>query len=63
MKIIHQKGYSTDELLSWKLTVYKNIIESIQALITAVEKFDYKYEALEDEVCFLIFFKQHVNDK
>ncbi|KAI8877113.1 guanine nucleotide binding protein, alpha subunit [Backusella circina FSU 941] len=49
MKIIHQSGYSTDELLSWKLTVYKNIIESIQALVTAIGKYEYKYEALEDE--------------
>ncbi|CEP19171.1 hypothetical protein [Parasitella parasitica] len=49
MKIIHQNGYSQDELKSWKLTIFKNIIESIQAIIAAAEKFEYKFETLDDQ--------------
>lgn len=50
MKIIHQNGYSQEELKSWKLTIYKNIIESIQAIISAAEKLEYKFETLDDQV-------------
>ncbi|CAO3687377.1 unnamed protein product [Umbelopsis vinacea] len=44
MKIIHQDGYSTDELLSWRLCVYKNLIESAKDLITATEKIQVQFE-------------------
>lgn len=50
MKIIHQNGYSQEELKSWKLTIYKNIIESIQAIVSAAEKFEYEFETLDDQV-------------
>ncbi|KAM3579267.1 Guanine nucleotide-binding protein alpha-2 subunit [Umbelopsis sp. WA50703] len=36
MKIIHQDGYSTDELLSWRLCVFKNLIESAKDLVKAM---------------------------
>ncbi|KAI8577463.1 hypothetical protein K450DRAFT_251784 [Umbelopsis ramanniana AG] len=35
MKIIHQNGYTTEELFSWRPTVYKNVIQSIKTLVTA----------------------------
>lgn len=35
MKIIHQNGYTTEELFSWRPTVYKNVIHSIKTLVTA----------------------------
>ncbi|KAF8929027.1 Guanine nucleotide-binding protein alpha-2 subunit [Dissophora ornata] len=38
MKVIHQGGYSTEELATYKLTVYKNLIDSAQALVLAMEK-------------------------
>ncbi|CAO3616093.1 unnamed protein product [Cunninghamella blakesleeana] len=44
MKIIHQNGYTRDELYTWRITVYKNIMESVLALISAMEKFNYQYE-------------------
>ncbi|KAM0755803.1 guanine nucleotide-binding protein alpha-3 subunit [Meredithblackwellia eburnea MCA 4105] len=39
MKIIHQNGYSRDELLLFRLTIYKNVIDSAQALVLALRKF------------------------
>lgn len=52
MKIIHQNGYSEEELLTWKLTIFKNIIESIQSIVSAIEKFKYKFETINDQVRF-----------
>jgi guanine nucleotide-binding protein G(i) subunit alpha len=30
MKIIHQNGYTRDELLVYRYTIYKNLVESAQ---------------------------------
>lgn len=57
MKIIHQNGYSKEELLSWKLTIFKNILESIQSIITGIKKFDYEFETFDDEVCHISIFE------
>ncbi|KAF9356741.1 Guanine nucleotide-binding protein alpha-2 subunit [Mortierella sp. NVP85] len=38
MKVIHQGGYSTEELATFKLNVYRNLIESAHAMILAMEK-------------------------
>ncbi|CAG8819740.1 21068_t:CDS:2, partial [Racocetra persica] len=32
MKIIHQNGYSKEELALYRITVYKNLIDSAQAI-------------------------------
>lgn len=39
MKIIHQNGYTVEELAMYRPTVYKNLLESIRALIGAYELF------------------------
>jgi guanine nucleotide-binding protein G(i) subunit alpha len=39
MKIIHQDGFTPDELLSYRPIIYNNILESAHALITAMEDF------------------------
>lgn len=39
MKIIHQNGYSKDELLLYRLTVIKNLVDSAQAIVLALRKF------------------------
>ena len=39
MKIIHQSGYSQEELLLFRLTVYKNVVDSAQAVVLALRKF------------------------
>jgi guanine nucleotide-binding protein G(i) subunit alpha len=40
MKIIHQNGYSLDELALYRLTIYKNLIDCAKALIGAMRQFD-----------------------
>jgi guanine nucleotide-binding protein subunit alpha len=40
MKIIHQNGYSVDELALYRLTVYKNLMDCAKALIGAMHQFD-----------------------
>ncbi|KAI9778991.1 MAG: Guanine nucleotide-binding protein alpha-2 subunit [Geoglossum umbratile] len=44
MKIIHQNGYTPEELGLYRLTIYKNLIDCAKALITAMEQFDIKPE-------------------
>jgi len=39
MKIIHQNGYTKDELALYRITVYKNLVDSAQALVFAMQKF------------------------
>lgn len=38
MKIIHQNGYSKEELLQFKPVVHKNVLDSAQALVMAMRK-------------------------
>ncbi|PMD47591.1 G protein alpha subunit [Hyaloscypha variabilis F] len=39
MKIIHQKGYTVDELALYRSTIYKNLVDCAKALITAMRQF------------------------
>lgn len=39
MKIIHQNGYTKNELCLYRLTIYKNVIDCIKALIAALDEF------------------------
>lgn len=39
MKIIHQNGYTVDELALYRLTIYKNLIDCSKALIGAMRQF------------------------
>ncbi|SAL97318.1 hypothetical protein [Absidia glauca] len=38
MKIIHQSGYTKEELFTWRSIVYKNVLESAQVLVLAIKK-------------------------
>lgn len=40
MKIIHQNGYTTDELALYRLTIYKNLLDCAKALIGAMRQFE-----------------------
>lgn len=40
MKIIHQNGYTMDELALYRLTIYKNLIDCSKALIGAMRQFN-----------------------
>ncbi|KAI9736102.1 MAG: Guanine nucleotide-binding protein alpha-2 subunit [Claussenomyces sp. TS43310] len=42
MKIIHQNGYTVDELALYRLTIYKNLIDCAKALIGAMRQFGIK---------------------
>ena len=40
MKIIHQNGYSQGELLMFRPTIYRNLLESAEAVVLAMRKLD-----------------------
>ena len=44
MKIIHQNGYSVDELALYRHTIYKNLIDCAKALIGAMRQFEIEAE-------------------
>lgn len=48
MKIINQNGYSQQELFSWRIIVYRNIVESAQAIVQAVLDFNLDFELPEN---------------
>lgn len=45
MKIINQNGFTPDELLSYRPTINRNILESAHALITAMHEFSVEPQA------------------
>jgi guanine nucleotide-binding protein G(i) subunit alpha len=44
MKIIHQNGYSVDELQMYRLTIFKNVLDCAKALIGAMRQLEIKPE-------------------
>ncbi|KUJ16837.1 G protein alpha subunit [Mollisia scopiformis] len=40
MKIIHQNGYTVDELALYRLTIYKNLVDCAKALVGAMRQFN-----------------------
>lgn len=48
MKIIHQNGYTREELLLHRLTVLKNVVDSAQALVLAMRKFELEPAMVEN---------------
>lgn len=50
MKIINQNGYTQQELFSWRVIVYRNIVESAQALVQAIADFGMTLENADNEV-------------
>nr|ACJ05908.1 G protein alpha subunit [Orbilia oligospora] len=59
MKIIHQNGYTVDELQHYRLTVYKNLVDCAKALIDAMRQFDIvpEHEANKEHMEFLYTFQ------
>lgn len=39
MKIIHQNGYTTEELMTFRTTIYRNLLESAKNIINAMKKY------------------------
>lgn len=44
MKIIHQNGYSVDELALYRHTIYKNVADCAKALVGAMRQFEVEIE-------------------
>lgn len=55
MKIIHQNGYTVEELALYRLTVYKNLFECVKALIGAYHQFNIEptSQKVRDHIDFL----------
>lgn len=49
MKIVYGNGYSEDELKLYRLTVYKNLMESVKSLISAMQQFQIEPERVENK--------------
>jgi guanine nucleotide-binding protein subunit alpha len=43
MKIIHMNGYTREELLQFRVIVWRNMTESLGNLVMAIHKFGYEY--------------------
>ncbi|OZJ05273.1 Guanine nucleotide-binding protein subunit alpha [Bifiguratus adelaidae] len=50
MKIIHQNGFTRDELLAWRPTIYKNLVESVQSVITAVPTMGFRWGSDHNQI-------------
>lgn len=50
MKIIHMSGYTNEEAIAYRRVVYRNVVESIQALIQAVRDFKMSFANPMNEV-------------
>lgn len=48
MKIIHQNGYTKEELLLYRLTVIKNLVDSAQAIVLASRKFNLEPQNIDN---------------
>ncbi|KAF5101657.1 hypothetical protein D0Z00_000731 [Geotrichum galactomycetum] len=49
MKIIHQNGYSQEDLLMYKTTIYKNLLDCAKSIVSALEQFGYTFEENKQE--------------
>jgi guanine nucleotide-binding protein subunit alpha len=49
MKIIHQNGYTQEELAMYRLTIYKNVIDCAKGLIAAMRQFEIEPEDPNNE--------------
>lgn len=52
MKIIHQNGYSVEELAMYRLTIYKNLVDCAKALVMALRQFGINPESAANKVGF-----------
>lgn len=51
MKIIHQDGYTTEELQQYRLIIYKNLIDSAQAIVLALRRFGEDPQEADNRGC------------
>ena len=51
MKIIHQNGYTQDELMTFRTTIYKNTLESAHHILLAMRKIGADCQNPQNRVC------------
>ena len=51
MKIIHQNGYSHDELIAFRPLIWKNLLESARDVVQALRKFNLEPITPANKVC------------
>ncbi|CAO3613832.1 unnamed protein product [Cunninghamella echinulata] len=51
MKIINQNGFSKEELAGWRTIVFRNLTDSAQAIVHAMELFECGYSNSKVEAC------------
>ena len=51
MKIIHQDGFSEAELAEYTTTIYRDVLESAQSLVTFMKKIGVECEQYSNRVC------------
>ena len=56
MKIIHKEGFTDAELAEYRPIVYKNVLDSAQAVIIYMRKIGWDFVGYSNRVCFLSFF-------
>jgi guanine nucleotide-binding protein G(i) subunit alpha len=56
MKIIHEEGFTDAELAEYRPIVYKNVLDSAQAVIMYMRKIGWDFEGYSNRVWFLLFF-------
>jgi guanine nucleotide-binding protein subunit alpha len=62
MKIIHQNGYTKEELVNWKLIVYRNLIQSAQAIVNALDQFHYQLSSEKSQYEAQLILNFRLND-
>jgi hypothetical protein len=61
MKIIHQNGFTKDELLSYRGIIYKNLVDSAQAIILQMRKIQVDCEIPANRVRFFSLLSYHLS--
>ena len=56
MKIIHKEGFTDAELAEYRPIVYKNVLDSAQAVIIYMRKIGWDFVGYSNRVCFLLLF-------
>jgi hypothetical protein len=59
MKIIHQSGFSREELLTYRMTVYRNLVDSAHSIVLAMRKIGIDCETPSNRVSILRFGRFH----
>jgi guanine nucleotide-binding protein subunit alpha len=54
MKIIHQTGYSEEERLMFRTTIFKNVLDGAKAICEALEKLTIAPSSASTAVCLLL---------